>query len=252
IKGWTLGPQVEGRNATHQIKKLNSDQLRAMRDRLHLQEEIPDSAFENGELPYFRPSPDSVEYQYMLERRRALDGSLPKRVNWTRRPLTLPSADAFTEFTKGSGEQEVSTTMAFTRLLRNLVRDDNFGPRVVPIIPDEARTFGMDSLFREFRIYASQGQKYEPVDHDLLLSYAESSQGQILEEGITEAGAMSSFIAAGTSYSTRGVPMVPFYTFYSMFGFQRVGDLIWQAADSRTRGFLMGATAGRTTLNGEG
>ncbi len=252
IKGWTLGPQVEGRNATHQIKKLNSDQLRAMRDRLHLQEEIPDSAFENGELPYFRPSPDSVEYQYMMERRRALDGSLPKRVNWTRRPLTLPSVDAFTEFTKGSGEQEVSTTMAFTRLLRNLVRDDNFGPRVVPIIPDEARTFGMDSLFREFRIYASQGQKYEPVDHDLLLSYAESSQGQILEEGITEAGAMSSFIAAGTSYSTRGVPMVPFYTFYSMFGFQRVGDLIWQAADSRTRGFLMGATAGRTTLNGEG
>ena len=252
IKGWTLGPQVEGRNATHQIKKLNSDQLRAMRDRLHLQEEIPDSAFENGELPYFRPSPDSVEYQYMMERRRALDGSLPKRVQWTRRPLTLPAADAFAEFTKGSGEQEVSTTMAFTRLLRNLVRDQNFGPRVVPIIPDEARTFGMDSLFREFRIYASQGQKYEPVDHDLLLSYAESTQGQILEEGITEAGAMSSFIAAGTSYSTRGVPMVPFYTFYSMFGFQRVGDLIWQAADSRTRGFLMGATAGRTTLNGEG
>ena len=213
IKGWTLGPQVEGRNATHQIKKLNSDQLRAMRDRLHLQEEIPDSAFENGELPYFRPSPDSVEYQYMMERRRALDGSLPKRVQWTRRPLTLPAADAFAEFTKGSGEQEVSTTMAFTRLLRNLVRDENFGPRVVPIIPDEARTFGMDSLFREFRIYASQGQKYEPVDHDLLLSYAESTQGQILEEGITEAGAMSSFIAAGTSYSTRGVPMVPFYTF---------------------------------------
>ena len=252
IKGWTLGPQVEGRNATHQIKKLTAAQLRAMRDRLHLQEEIPDSAIDDGELPYFRPSPDSIEYQYMMERRRALDGSLPKRVQWTRRPLTLPTTDVFTEFAQGSGEQAVSTTMAFTRLLRNLVRDDNFGPRVVPIIPDEARTFGMDSLFREFRIYASQGQKYEPVDHDLLLSYAESAQGQILEEGITEAGAMSSFIAAGTSYSTRGVPMVPFYTFYSMFGFQRVGDLIWQAADARTRGFLMGATAGRTTLNGEG
>jgi pyruvate dehydrogenase E1 component len=252
IKGWTLGPQVEGRNATHQIKKLNIEQMRAMRDRLHLQEEIPDSVLESGELPYFKSSPDSVEYQYMMERRRALDGSLPKRVQWNRRPLTLPAPTVFDEFANGSGEQEVSTTMAFTRLLRNLARDDNFGPRVVPIIPDEARTFGMDSLFREFHIYASQGQKYEPVDHDLLLSYAESSQGQILEEGITEAGAMSSFIAAGTSYSTRGVPMVPFYTFYSMFGFQRVGDLIWQAADSRTRGFLMGATAGRTTLMGEG
>ena len=252
IKGWTLGPQIEARNATHQIKKMNVEQLRLLRDRLFLQEEIPDSMLEADEPPYFRPSPDSVEYQYMIERRRALDGSLPKRIEWTRRPLTLPSAEVFGEFAGGSGEQAVSTTMAFTRLLRNLVRDDAFGPRVVPIIPDEARTFGMDSLFREVRIYASQGQKYEPVDHDLLLSYAESSQGQILEEGITEAGAMSSFIAAGTSYSTRGVPMVPFYTFYSMFGFQRIGDLIWQAADSRTRGFLMGATAGRTTLNGEG
>ncbi len=252
IKGWTLGPQIEARNATHQIKKMNVDQLRLLRDRLHLHDEIPDALLEGDEPPYFRPSPDSVEYQYMMERRRALDGSLPKRVQWTRRPLALPSGDAFTEFANGSGEQQVSTTMAFTRLLRNLVREDQFGPRVVPIIPDEARTFGMDSLFREFRIYASHGQKYEPVDHDLLLSYAESTQGQILEEGITEAGAMSSFIAAGTSYSTRGVPMVPFYTFYSMFGFQRIGDLIWQAADSRTRGFLMGATAGRTTLMGEG
>ncbi len=252
IKGWTLGPQVEGRNATHQIKKLNLEQLRQMRDRLHLQEEIPDSMLDAEDPPYFRPAPDSVEYQYMMERRRALDGPLPQRVQWTRKQLSLPAPEVFTEFAQGSGEQQVSTTMAFTRLLRNLVRDNNFGSRVVPIIPDEARTFGMDSLFREFRIYASHGQKYEPVDHDLLLSYAESSQGQILEEGITEAGAMSSFIAAGTSYSTRGVPMVPFFTFYSMFGFQRVGDLIWQAADSRTRGFLMGATAGRTTLMGEG
>ena len=187
-----------------------------------------------------------------MERRRALGGSLPKRVVRTKRPLTLPSNDVFTEFASGSGEQAVSTTMAFTRLLRNLAREESFGPRVVPIIPDEARTFGMDALFREQKIYASQGQKYEPVDHDLLLSYAESAQGQILEEGITEAGAMSSWIAAATSYATRGVPMVPFYTFYSMFGFQRVGDLIWQAADARARGFLMGATAGRTTLMGEG
>ena len=252
IKGWTLGPSIEGRNATHQIKKMTIDQMREMRDRLHLQDEIPDSALEGNVPPYFKPSIDSVEYQYMMERRRGLNGSLPQRVIRNRSPLALPSPDVFTEFENGSGEQSVSTTMAFTRLLRNLARDKQFGPRVVPIVPDEARTFGMDSLFRELKIYASQGQKYEPVDHELLLSYAESDQGQILEEGITEAGAMSSFIAAGTSYATRGVPMVPFYTFYSMFGFQRVGDLIWQAADARTRGFLLGATAGRTTLMGEG
>jgi pyruvate dehydrogenase E1 component len=252
IKGWTLGPQVESRNATHQIKKLNTEQLRALRDRLKLNEEIPDSALEADEPPYFRPAPDSVEYQYMQERRRALNGYVPERKTWTRSPLSLPSPSAFTEFLAGSGEQAVSTTMAFTRMLRNLARDEHFGSRVVPIVPDEARTFGMDSLFREQKIYAAHGQKYEPVDHDLLLTYAESAQGQILEEGITEAGAMSSFIAAGTSYSTRGIPMVPFFTFYSMFGFQRVGDLIWQAADARTRGFLMGATAGRTTLMGEG
>ena len=252
IKGWTLGPGFEGRNATHQIKKMTADQLRTLRERLHLEEEIPDSALEADEPPYFRPSEQSVEYQYMMERRRALGGSVPKRSTTVRRPLALPSADSFAELKGGSGDQAVSTTMGFTRLLRSLTRDENFGSRVVPIVPDEARTFGMDSLFRELRIYASQGQKYEPVDHALLMSYAESSDGQILEEGITEAGSMSSFIAAGTSYATRGVPMVPFYTFYSMFGFQRVGDLIWQAADARTRGFLMGATAGRTTLLGEG
>jgi pyruvate dehydrogenase E1 component len=252
IKGWTLGPQVESRNATHQIKKLNAEQLRTLRDRLKLNEEIPDSALDAEEPPYYRPAPDSVEYQYMQERRRVLNGFVPERKHWTRSPLTLPPESVFTEFLAGSGEQSVSTTMAFTRMLRNLARDEHFGSRVVPIIPDEARTFGMDSLFREQKIYAAHGQKYEPVDHDLLLTYAESAQGQILEEGITEAGAMSSFIAAGTSYSTRGIPMVPFFTFYSMFGFQRVGDLIWQAADARTRGFLMGATAGRTTLMGEG
>ena len=227
---------------------MNADQLRALRDRLYLNDEIPDSDLEGDLPPYFRPSEGSIEYQYLIERRRALGGSVPKRVVRARRPIELPDGAAFAEFDGGSGGQAVSTTMAFTRLLRNLARDEKFGSRVVPIIPDEARTFGMDSLFRELRIYASQGQKYEPVDHDLLLSYTESSDGQILEEGITEAGAMSSFIAAATSYATRGVPSVPFYTFYSMFGFQRVGDLIWQAADSRARGFLLGATAGRTTL----
>ena len=252
VKGWTLGPSIEGRNATHQIKKMNADQLRLLRDRLYLQDEIPDSALEADEPPYFRPSETSTEYQYMMERRRALGGAVPKRTVTSRRPLTLPNPAVFEELRAGSDEQSVSTTMGFTRLLRNLARDEQFGPRVVPIIPDEARTFGMDSLFRELRIYASQGQKYEPVDHDLLLSYVESTDGQILEEGITEAGSLASFIAAGTSYATRGVPMVPFYTFYSMFGFQRVGDLIWQAADARTRGFLLGATAGRTTLMGEG
>ena len=252
VKGWTLGDEIEGRNATHQIKKMTSAQLKTLRDRLHLNEEISDAALEADEPPYYRPPEDSVEYQYMIERRRALGGSMPRRSTVARKVLTLPSDDAFKEFENGSSTQSVSTTMGFTRLLRNLARDKDFGERMVPIIPDEARTFGMDSMFGELKIYASQGQKYEPVDHDMLLNYAEAVDGQILEEGITEAGSLASFIAAGTSYATRGVPMVPFYTFYSMFGFQRVGDLIWQAADARTRGFLLGATAGRTTLHGEG
>ena len=252
IKGWTLGPEIEGRNATHQIKKMNKEQLILLRDRLNLTDEIPESALDDDAVPYFRPAEDSIEYQYMMERRRALGGSIPKRIIRQRRTFSLPSDSAFEELRKGSGGQAVSTTMSFTRLLRNLCRDENIGQHVVPIIPDEGRTFGMDSLFPALKIYASQGQKYEPVDHDLLLSYAESAKGQILEEGITEAGSMASFIAAGTSYATRGVPTIPFYTFYSMFGFQRVGDLVWQAADARVRGFLMGATAGRTTLPGEG
>jgi pyruvate dehydrogenase E1 component len=252
VKGWTLGSEIEGRNATHQIKKLNLAQLRTLRERLHLTEEIPDSALDEDDPPYFRPREDSVEHQYMMERRRALGGFLPRRTVRTRRPVALPAATAFAEFDAGSNAQAVSTTMGFTRLLRNLCRDAAVGERIVPIVPDEARTFGMDSLFKEFEIYAAHGQKYEPVDHDLLLSYAESAKGQLLQEGITEAGAMSSFIAAGTSYATHGTPMIPFFIFYSMFGFQRVGDLIWQAADSRTRGFLLGATAGRTTLLGEG
>jgi pyruvate dehydrogenase E1 component len=252
IKGWTLGPEIEGRNATHQIKKMTGDQVRVLRDRLYLEPEIPDDALAGPEPPYYRPPQDSVEYQYMVERRRALDGSIPRRVVRNRRPIELPADTAFAEVLAGSGQQAASTTMAFTRLVRNLARDEHIGPRIVPIIPDEARTFGMDALFREFKIYASQGQKYEPVDYNLMLSYTEASDGQILEEGITEAGSTASWIAAGTSYATRGVPMVPFYIFYSMFGFQRVGDLLWQAGDSRTRGFLLGATAGRTTLLGEG
>jgi pyruvate dehydrogenase E1 component len=253
VKGWTLGPDVEGRNATHQIKKLSNDQLRILRDRLQLHDEIPDEALADGvEPPYYRPPEGSPEIQYLRQRRKALDGPLPSRPAMLRRPLEIPGHEPFAEFDAGSGSNEVSTTMAFTRMLRNLTRAGDFGPRVVPIIPDEGRTFGMDALFKELQIYAAHGQLYEPVDAKLLLSYKESRAGQILEEGITEAGSTASWIAAATSYANRGVPMVPFYTFYSMFGFQRVGDLIWSAADARARGFLMGATAGRTTLLGEG
>ena len=252
IKGWTLGQGFEARNSTHQLKKMDKSQLMEMRERLHLEEEIPESALEDGVPPYYKPPADSPEMQYLMQRRRELGGSLPKRSIKTRRPLSLPNESIFDDLDAGSGGREVSTTMAFTALLRSLMRDKDFGPRVVPIVPDEARTFGMDSMFREFEIYAPMGQLYEPVDHELLLSYSEDTDGQILEEGITEAGSLSSFIAAATSYANYGVPMVPFFTFYSMFGFQRVGDLIWSAADSRARGFLMGATAGRTTLAGEG
>jgi pyruvate dehydrogenase E1 component len=253
IKGWTLGPDVEGRNATHQIKKMTVDQLRVLRERLFLHDVIPEEALaEDKEPPYIRFPEGSVEHTYLMDRLRALDGPLPERRTVVHRPVRLPDDASFAEVMDGSGSQEVSTTMAFTRMLRNLCRDKDFGSRVVPIIPDEARTFGMDALFKELKIYASHGQVYEPVDAQLLLSYTEAQDGQILEEGITEAGSMASFIAAGTAYAHRGVPMVPFFTFYSMFGFQRVGDLIWSAADSRTRGFLLGATAGRTTLLGEG
>ena len=252
VKGWTLGPGFEGRNATHQIKKMTVAELKTLRDRLHLHDEIPEDALDADAPPYFRPAEDSVEYRYMMDRRKALDGEMPSRLVRERRPLQLPADKPFDEFAAGSGKQQASTTMAFTRLLRNLARDKKFGPRVVPIVPDEARTFGMDSLFREFEIYAPYGQRYEPVDHALLLSYTEDKDGQILEEGITEAGGLASWTAAATSYANRGTPMLPFFIFYSMFGFQRVGDLIWAAADARARGFLLGATAGRTTLLGEG
>jgi pyruvate dehydrogenase E1 component len=254
IKGFMLGEGVQGGMSTHSVKKLSADQLIGLRDRLGLQDDIPDDALvaDADHPPYFRPSEDSPEVRYITERRNALQGALPQRVVRTDVPLELPPHDPFAEFAAGSGKVEVSTTGVFTRLLRSLTRVEGFGERVVPIIPDEGRTFGMDALFKELRIYASQGQLYEPVDAHLLLSYQESQDGQILEEGITEAGSMASWIAAATSYASRGVPMVPFFTFYSMFGFQRVGDLIWSAADSRSRGFLLGATAGRTTLLGEG
>ncbi len=249
IKGWTLGKDFEARNATHQMKKLTKAELKEFRDRLYLP--IPDSALEGDLPPYFHPGENDAEIQYMKERRAALGGVLPKRVQRAK-PIKLPGDEVYKSFGKGSGKQQVATTMAFVRLLKDLMRDKEIGHRFVPIIPDEARTFGMDALFRELRIYASQGQLYEPVDHDLLLSYKESDDGQILEEGISEAGGISSWTAAATSYAHRGVPMVPFFTFYSMFGFQRIGDLIWAAADARARGFLLGATAGRTTLLGEG
>ncbi|MFP3916080.1 MAG: transketolase-like TK C-terminal-containing protein, partial [Actinomycetota bacterium] len=253
IKGWTLGPDVEGRNATHQIKELTNKQLQVLRSRLHLEGVIPEESLEGDRTPpYHRPEPGSEEHEYLMERRRALGGFLPSRGIRVRSKLTLPGPESFEEVYAGSGKVEASTTTAFTRLLRNLARHEEFGDRVVPIVPDEARTFGMDSLFRELGIYASQGQLYEPVDHAMLLSYHESRQGQILEEGITEAGSTADWTAAATAYATRGVPMVPFYIFYSMFGFQRVGDLLWAAADARARGFLLGGTAGRTTLQGEG
>jgi len=252
IKGWTLGPDVEGRNATHQIKELTNQQLMDLRATLHLEAEIPaESLAGDSEPPYFRPGPGTPEHDYLQQRRQELGGPLPQRLT-PPYELELPGPDTYAEVHVGSGKVDASTTTAFTRLLRNLTRAEEFGDHVVPIVPDEARTFGMDSLFRELKIYASKGQLYEPVDASMLLSYVESQDGQILEEGITEAGSLASWIAAATSYSTRGVPMIPFFIFYSMFGFQRVGDLIWSAADSRARGFLLGATAGRTTLAGEG
>ncbi|MGI9667215.1 MAG: pyruvate dehydrogenase (acetyl-transferring), homodimeric type [Acidimicrobiia bacterium] len=252
IKGWTLGPDVAGKNATHSIKKLTAAQLMNLRDRLHLNDEISDEDLASGEPPYLALSSESPELAYLKERREHLNGPVPKRGIPVREEIALPDHTPFAEFDGGSGTIEVSTTGAFTRMLRALTRDDAVGSRIVPIIPDEGRTFGMEALFKEIGIYASEGQLYTPVDHDLILSYRESKDGQILEQGITEAGSTATWVAAATSYATRGVPMIPFYTFYSMFGFQRVGDALWAASDSRARGFLLGATAGRTTLHGEG
>src|SRR6266849_1524599 len=224
VKGWALGPEIEGRNSTHQIKKMATPQLKALRDRLGLAGEISDAALDGGQPPYCRPQPGSAEHDYLMCRRRDLGGPLPHRVV-TPAPIGQPDPACFAGFFAGSGGRSVSTTMAFSVLLRSLLRDPTVGSRVVPIIPDEARTFGMDGLFSEVRIYSPTGQRYEPVDAGMQLSYRESAQGQILQEGITEAGAMASFTAAGTSYATHATPMVPFFIFYSMFGFQRVGDL---------------------------
>jgi len=246
VKGWTLGPGVEARNITHQAKKLNEAELRIFRDRLELP--IPDAKLKDA--PYYHPGPDSEEVQYLIERRRALGGPIPRRVVRSE-PLPAPAEAVDAEFATGS-TTAVSTTMVFARLLRNLIRDKQLGARIVPIVPDEARTFGMDPLFKEVGIYAALGQRYEPVDSDLVLSYREATDGQVLEEGITEAGSMASFQASGTSYASHGLATIPFYIFYSMFGFQRTGDQMWAFGDARGRGFLMGATAGRTTLAGEG
>ena len=248
VKGWALGKGFQARNMTHQKKSLEKSDWEYFRDLL----EIPFTDSELEEMPYYKPEPDSEEIRYLKEQRERLGGFLPKR-NASYSGFHMPINDVFAEFDKGTPkEQEVSTTMAFVRLLRNLMKDEKIGDLIVPIVPDEARTFGMEALFTEFKIYNAQGQIYTPVDSQLLLSYKESESGQILEEGISEAGAMSSFTAAGMAYSTVGKPTIPFYIYYSMFGFQRVGDQIWCAADSRARGFLLGATAGRTTLNGEG
>ena len=247
VKGYGLGEAGEGRNITHQQKKLNEKELREFRARFR----VPISDEEIAETPFFRPAPGSPEANYLQERRRQLGGSLPARIV-TAKPLEVPSLDAFGELLKGSGRMEMSTTMGFVRLLSLLIRNKAIGRQIVPIIPDEARTFGLDALFREVGIYSPKGQLYDPVDSKSLLYYHEAKDGQILEEGITEAGSMASFIAAGTAYANLGRYLVPFYIYYSMFGFQRIGDLVWLAGDIKARGFLLGATSGRTTLNGEG
>jgi pyruvate dehydrogenase E1 component len=248
VKGWALGEGFLGKNVTHQLKKMSLDQLREFRDLL----ELPISNRQLEEAPYYHPGPESPEVRYLLDRRRSLGGVLPRRIVRCK-PLQLPAPSLYEEFKSGTGKsREVSTTMAFVRLLRMLMRDKDIGRRIVTIIPDEARTFGMDSMFREFGIYSSVGQLYESVDAGMLLSYNETKDGQILEEGITEAGSTASLFAAGTSYSTHGEYVIPFYLFYSMFGFQRTGDLFWAFNDARGRGFALGATAGRTTLSGEG
>ena len=247
VKGYGLGEAGEGRNITHQQKKLNEQELRHFRSRFGIP--IPDSHI--AEMPFYRPAQDSEEIQYLLQRRHDLGGMIPSRSISVpvHRP---PPKDLYLEFMQGSGERKVATTMVMVHLLGKLLKDKNLGNNIVPIVPDEARTFGMEALFRRIGIYSHVGQNYEPVDKESLLYYREAVDGQILEEGITEAGAMSSFIAAGTAYSTFGLNMIPFFFFYSMFGFQRIGDLIWAAGDAGARGFLLGATSGRTTLAGEG
>ena len=247
IKGYGLGEAGEGKNVTHQQKKLNEDELREFRSRFG----IPLSDESLGQVPFYRPPEDSEEIRYLRARREALGGYVPRR-KVRSQPITANHDDLFQEFHEGSDGREVSTTMAFVAMLRKMLKDTEIGKLIVPIVPDEARTFGMESLFRTVGIYSSVGQKYEPVDVNTLLYYKEAQNGQILEEGITEAGSMASFIAAGSAYASHGINTIPFFIYYSMFGFQRIADFIWAAADMRTRGFLLGGTSGRTTLSGEG
>ena len=251
IKGYFLGQHFAGRNATHQMKKMALDDLKQFRDRLDMP--ITDAQLEENpyQPPYMRPDGSDERIRYAMEKRRVLGGPVPERRN-VPAPVRLPEAKAYEAVKKGSGNQKIATTMAWVRLLKDLMRDKEFAPHVVPIIPDEARTFGMDSFFPTIKIYNPHGQNYTPVDHDLMLSYREAKNGQILHMGLNEAGSLAAFTAVGSSYATHGVHMVPMYVFYSMFGFQRTGDAIWAAADQLSRGFLIGATAGRTTLTGEG
>lgn len=247
VKGYGLGEAGEGKNITHSQKKLNEDELKEFRTRFS----IPISDDEIAKMPFYKPDEDSAEIRYLKERRKALGGYVPKRVIKST-PLKTPDEEIFKEFYQGTEGREVSTTMVYVRMLAKLLKDKEIGHLIVPIVPDEARTFGMEALFRQVGIYSHAGQLYEPVDKDIFLYYKEAKDGQILEEGITEAGSMSSFIAAGTAYATHGINTIPFFTYYSMFGLQRVGDLVWAAADMSCKGFLVGATAGRTTLAGEG
>lgn len=251
VKGYGLGANFEARNATHQMKKLKTEDLKGFRDLLHIP--VTDAQIEADPygVPYYKPADSSPELQYMMERRRELGGFVPTR-RTASTPVALPTAEAFATSRKGSGAQQAATTMAFVRILRDLMRDKGVGSRIVPIVPDEARTFGMDAFFPTAKIYNPAGQNYEPVDRALFLSYVESEKGQILHTGINEAGSFAAFTAAGTSYATHGEPMIPVYVFYSMFGFQRTGDAMWAAMDQMARGFIIGATAGRTTLTGEG
>ncbi|RYF42371.1 MAG: pyruvate dehydrogenase (acetyl-transferring), homodimeric type, partial [Comamonadaceae bacterium] len=249
VKGFGMGKIGEGKNTVHQTKKLGDEDIKAFRDRFNIP--IPDSQI--ADLPFYKPADDTPEMKYLHERRKALGGYLPKRRVKADESFTVPALETFKAITEPTPEgREISTTQAYVRFLTQLLRDQALGPRVVPILVDEARTFGMEGLFRQIGIYNPQGQQYTPVDKDQVMYYKEDKAGQILQEGINEAGGMSSWIAAATSYSTNNRIMVPFYVYYSMFGFQRIGDLAWAAGDMQARGFLLGGTSGRTTLNGEG
>ena len=250
VKGYGMGVAGESLNPAHGTKKMDDDDVRAFRDRFNIP--VSDAELKDGNVPFYHPGKDSPEIEYMLERRKAMGGFLPQRRRKAAQQLDVPPLATYERLLKSTGEREISTTMAFVQMLNIALRDKQVGPRLVPIVADEARTFGMEGLFRQIGIYAPFGQKYKPVDRDQLMYYREDTAGQVLQEGITEAGAFASWLACATSYSTNDFALMPFYIYYSMFGFQRIGDAAWQAGDMRARGFLLGATAGRTTLNGEG